>query len=163
MDFLAPRPQPIRFWRTGAIAVVMAALGGARADEAAAKSMVQQSSPFGVAQTVQRIEAAARLHGLGIFLRLREPASASDDDGLVLVLESPHGGTPVVLRSEQAFEHSEVPLRLEVRPDGRGASRVLIPAPLAGGPDDEPIDLPAGLADDLSGLPAVVSLALSRT
>ena len=51
----------MRFWRTGAIAVVMAALGGARIVQAA--PMESRISRYGVTQTAERIEASARRHG----------------------------------------------------------------------------------------------------
>jgi hypothetical protein len=59
---------PVRFWRTGAVAVVMAALGGARI--ANAQPMQTWLSRYDVAQTAERIEASARAQGLGVFARV---------------------------------------------------------------------------------------------
>lgn len=150
--------QPIRFWMTGAIAVVMAALAGGRVDAAQLRNM--QLSRYTVTQTVQRIEARARRHGLAVFVRVKQPASLGQEqrgDTLVLVLESSQGGTPVVMRGEGNEMRSDLPLSLEVRPNRDGSSEVWFAttsaATLAG--------MPAGLAADLADLPSLVADALA--
>lgn len=152
---------PVRFWRTGAIAVVMAALGSARAMPPDQRQMLSRPSPFGVAQTAQRIEAAARKHGLGVLLRVRQPLAQTwwrpmQASAMVLVLESAEGGTPVLMQGEGDTLHSELPLRIEVQPHDDGTSRILTPAHFG-----EQLEvLPPGLVEDLAGLPDVVSSAL---
>lgn len=164
------RHPPIRYWRTGAIAVAMAALTSSRAAEPT-RAMVAQASPYGVSQTVERIEAAARLQGLRVFLRVRPPVPPGTEPGahadvMVLVLESAQGGTPVLMRTGGEHAPAELPLRLEVRADGHGASHVLIPSDLAIAGDDWladgilPDELPDGLAQEMAELPNLVTLAL---
>lgn len=162
---IASRFQPIRYWRTGAIAVVMAALGTGRvAEDPARSTMLSQASPFGVTQTVQRLEAAARLHGLGVFLRVDRPRVDGDrawqPESTVLVLESARGGTPIVMRGDRELAPAELPLRVEVRSTREGTSEVRIPTDLAEGFAQLAESLPDGLAEDLAGLPVLVSFAL---
>lgn len=156
---------------TGAFAVVLAALGAARV-EAAPVDRHRGSclSRYDVAQTVQRLEASARQRGLGVFLKmtLEDPGSRvlapldagrrARGAGLVVVLESSRGGTPVVMRGDgdDPAAALELPLRLEVRPHGPQSSRVWIPPAL----DDTLALLPGGLADDLAALPRLVADAL---
>lgn len=154
------KTAPIRFWMTGALAVVMAVLSNAPARAASERQMLTTWSRHGVAQTAQLIEATARRHGLGVFVRVKQraaPGSASAGDTLVLVLESARGGTPVMTVGEGDDQRTDLPLRLEVRPLAGGASEVLIPAQLdaalAAG-------LPDGLAADIAELPTLVADAL---
>lgn len=148
----------IRFWRTGAIAVVMAALGGARIAQAA--PMESRISRYGVTQTAQRIEASARRHGLAVFASVVSAdapgVDASSGDVLVLVLESSSGGTPVLMQGDGREMCSEVPLRLELRRRENGASEVRYPA-AAQAVSPEVAD---ELAADLAGLPGLVAEAL---
>jgi len=139
---------PVRFWRTGAVAVVMAALGGARI--ANAQPMQTWLSRYDVAQTAERIEASARAQGLGVFARV------DGADALVLVLESARGGTPVLMQGEGESLRSELPLRLELRERAGGASEVRFP--VAATPTSE---LPTEVMDDLAGLPLLVAEALA--
>jgi len=151
-------PPRTRFWRTGAIAVVMAALGGARI--AQALPMESRVSRFGVTQTAERIEASARRHGLAVFasvVRADAPgADTSAGEVLVLVLESSSGGTPVLMQGDGREMCSDLPLRLELRHREDGASEVRFPAvPHAAVPEvaDE-------IAADLVGLAGLVDEAL---
>ena len=52
-------PRPFRFWMTGCVAVVLAAVGGTRV-VAAERSLQSTNSRYGVVETVERIEACAR-------------------------------------------------------------------------------------------------------
>ena len=148
----APR---MRFWRTGAIAVVMAALGGARIVQAA--PMESRLSRYGVTQTAQRIEASARRHGLAVFASVvradASGAQGSAGDVLVLVLESSSGGTPVLMQGDGRDMCSEVPLRLELRRRENGASEVRFPAAAQAVPPEMADEVVAELAG-LSGLVA---------
>jgi uncharacterized protein (DUF302 family) len=145
----------IRFWRTGAIAVVMAALGGARIANAA--PMESRTSRYGVTQTAERIEASARRHGLAVFasvVRADAPgAEGSAGDVRVLVRESSSGGTPVLMQGDGRDLCSEVPLRLELRRRADGASEVRFPAAAQGVPPEAGAEFAAEVAG-LSGLVA---------
>jgi uncharacterized protein (DUF302 family) len=156
MPFRHRIPTPVRFWRTGAIAVVMAALGGPRLAAAQDRPMASQLSRYGVTQTAARLEATARRHGLAVFASVAQPAPAAGaPEVLVLVLESPQGGTPVLMQGDGDELRSEVPLRLELRQRGDGASEVRYPAGASGG-------LPEEVAADLAELESLVSDALGR-
>jgi hypothetical protein len=74
----------------------------------------------------------------------------------VLVLESPRGGTPVVMQGEGAEMRSELPLRLELRSRAGGASEVRFQASVAGAATE----LADELGADLAGLPTLVADAL---
>jgi len=154
--------NPSRIWRTGAVAVVMAALG--QAGGAAARSgaderqVVRRQSPYGMAETLLRIEASARHHGMAVFARFEQgPPAASAATGAratvqVIVLASSQGGTPVLMAD--APPQMEVPLSVTVRQGGEGGTEVLVGN---GRPWDA--TLPA-LALDLADLNAVVGEAL---
>ena len=148
----------MRFWRTGAVAVVMAALGGARIVQAA--PMESRLSRYGVTQTAERIEASARRHGLAVFasvVRADAPgAEGSAGDVLVLVLESSDGGTPVLMQGDGTEMCSEVPLRLELRRRDNGASEVRFPAAV----QPASPELAGEYAEELAGLSGLVAEAL---
>lgn len=143
----------LRYWRTGAVAVVMAALGqGAGAAGRAGvdeRLQARRLSPFGVVDTVARIEVSARQHGMAVFARsLRGQASR------VIVLESAQGGTPVLMRA-CAPDRMELPLSLVVRMAGDGRTEVL------SGIARDWQAMPQALAQDLAELNAVVGEALA--
>lgn len=148
---------PIRFWMTGALAVVVAVLSSSPSRAAQERQMMTTLSRHSVAQTAQLIEAKARSHGLGVFVRYRQPAARGQEgagETLVLVLESSRGGTPVVMVGEGDQQLTELPLRLELRGRADGASEVLIPSAGLG------TELPAELAADLAELPTLVADAI---
>jgi len=152
--------NPLRVWRTGALAVVMAALGqaGSAAGRSGAEDRhsVRLHSPYGVAETVLRIEASAREHGMAVFARFEQGAraapAASGAATQVIVLESSQGGTPVMMGDTPP--RMEVPLSVLVRRAGAGGTEVLIGTR----PDWEAI--PLALASDLAELNVVVVDAL---
>ncbi|RQP23799.1 hypothetical protein [Piscinibacter terrae] len=142
--------HPFRFWMTGSVAVVMAALGigrGALAHERSPHS--SQASRFRVLETVQRIEACAPQHGLSVFTRVCK--GDGRDEFTLIVFESAAGGTPVLMEGPES--RPELPLAVVVRADADGATEVLI----AGETWD---DLPAAVARDLTELPMLVADAL---
>jgi len=153
--------NPLRYWRTGAVAVVMAALGQAgsasgrgTADE---RLLIRRQSPYGVTDTVLRIEGSARQHGMAVFARFDEGArfAAANAPGTavqVIVLESSQGGTPVLMGG--ASTRMELPLCVIVRLTEQGRAEVLI-----GAPHDWEA-MPQSLALDLAQLTAVVRDAL---
>jgi hypothetical protein len=153
---------PRRFWMTGAIAVVAAAVGGGRnvlAEEHRHTST--RSSPYSVAETVQRLEASVHRRGLGVFACIEQPAhgSVASQAALVVVLESSRGGTPVLMRGEGASTESDVPLSLVVRPISEDASEVIFPTDV--GQWEDWHELPQELTAELAELPAVVADALA--
>jgi hypothetical protein len=144
---------------TGAIAVVMAALGADRAgaDEDSRAGMLKRVSRHDVSHTAELIEATARRHGFAVFVKALRPALRDQQvvQALVLVLESPQGGTPVMMQGDGDDARSELPLRLEVQPRRDGASDVLMPSLARTG-----FEFPERLAAELAELEAVVHAAL---
>jgi uncharacterized protein (DUF302 family) len=154
--------DPLRYWRTGAVAVVMAALGQAGtaagrgvADE---RQLVRRQSPYNVAETVLRIEGSARHHGMAVFARCERGARlpghvAPGSLAQVLVLESSQGGTPVLMGAAPAA--MELPLSVIVRVGGDGLAEVLMAQA------DGWTAMPNALAQDLAELTEVVGDALA--
>lgn len=159
--------NPLRFWRTGAIAVVLAALAGPSfADDASTveeRSMQRLASPFSVDETVNRIEFSARQRGVPVFGCFEQHggvASIARGDAAgrgtrVVVLESMQGGTPVLMAASGAGGSAiELPLSIRVRARGDGRSEVWVESSLGGQ------DMPQGLERDRAALDAVVRDAL---
>jgi uncharacterized protein (DUF302 family) len=156
----AVRP-PFRFWMTGCMAVVMSAFAGTTLARTEIRGLVSHTSPYGVAETVQRIEASAQRHGLQMFAlveRLGSPSGKDVPEGTnwkVVVLASSEGGTPVLM--DRAGGQHAVPMSLVVRANAQGGSEVLVgstatDATLAG--------LPSHVQRDLAELPGLVAEAL---
>lgn len=152
--------RPFRLWMSGSLAVVLAALVTARGlpdddDRDDPRSSTPQRalrhSPYGVAETVSRIEAVARERGQVVLLRVGGAAP-------VIVFGSSVGGTPVVM--DRADSRPDVPLAVQVRAAADGGAEVLIAdAQLAYA---EAIgELPGAVADEIAALPALVDRALS--
>jgi len=153
--------NPLRYWRTGAVAVVMAALGQAgsaagrgTADE---RLLVRRQSPYSVTDTVLRIEGSARQHGMAVFARFEQVTRRLAVVGRagavqVIVLESSQGGTPVLMGA--SAEAMELPLSVIVRLAGDGRVEVLI------GAARDWDAMPPALALDLAQLTQVVGDAL---
>src|SRR5512138_1403260 len=102
--------NPFRFWMTGSVAVVMAALGMGRSAMANERQWMSQSSRYRVTETVERIAACAQRHGLSVFTRVlpdTQPFGEPDETTLI-VFESADGGTPVLMEGPQS--QPEVPL-----------------------------------------------------
>jgi hypothetical protein len=151
-----PTPRkPFRLWMTGSLAVVMASLCTGRGvldDERLNTSMrVLRHSPFSVTETVERIEAAARLRGQAVIARL-------DGAGSVIVLASSVGGTPVLMSRADALP--DIPLSVQVRRTAGGGADVLV-AVVGDSPALAWIDLPATVAEDVAALPALLESALT--
>lgn len=140
--------HPMRFWRTGAVAVVLAALGSAgfAEDANAAEEGAMQclSSPYDVDETVHRIELSARQRGIAVFGCFEQHsngasiarAHAGSTRDRVVVLESPQGGTPVLMAGQRAGARNDgafdLPLSIRVRPGRDGRSEVWLEAPQLG-------------------------------
>lgn len=144
--------HPFRFWMTGSLAVVMTTSGVART--MAQERPLSQSSRYRVLETIQRIEACARKHGLSVFARLDQPARpyGGRDDATLIVFESSGGGTPVVMESADA--PPEAPLAVCVRSSPGGDTEVVFTGSDWG-------DLPPSVARDLTELPILVADALA--
>jgi uncharacterized protein (DUF302 family) len=149
------RRRPFRLWMTGSLAVVMAAVIPMRelADAERSQLMrVLRHSRYGVGETVQRIEAAARDGGLSVLAMM--PGARS-----VLVLASSVGGTPVVM--DEADSSPAMPLSVMVRERADGGADVLVAAAARAEAVRHWPDLPASVVHDLRALPALVDRALT--
>ena len=144
--------KPFRIWMTGCVAVVMAALGAGRDAAAAEAESVKRVSRFGVAETVQRLQAGAPSHGFSVFTSLQQAATRDARSSTVIVFEPSRGGTPVWMELDSATPR--LPLTLHVVLDAAGSTQVLMPNAL-------PDDFPADVAQDLVQLQGLVSYALS--
>lgn len=151
-------PRPFRFWMTGCVAVVLAAVGGTRvvADE---RGLQSTASRYDVVETVERIEACARQHGLSVFARMAEPGHPSPaapelarGRQAVIVFASGEGGTPVLMSTANA--RPDLALMLYVRDGPSGGVEVLMP-------NADWSDLPPEVAHDVAELPRVVAEALA--
>ena len=160
---------------TGCVAVVSLAVGGprgARADDRSNSHFnsrgAGQASRFGLAETLQRLEASAHQHGLGVLIRwtpgdgagvqempLSRSAAFDAHDGAVLVFESlASGGTPVVMNGDHA---PDLPLSLCVRSRADGQVEVLLPAEASGYNGEFPVEVERKLTE----LPDLVAHALA--
>ncbi len=138
---------PHRWWTTGSLAVVMAALLPLRdlAERHGDDGLhLLGSSRFDTAETVRRIERAAAGHGLFVLTKLR-------GEWPLIVLASFAGETPVVM--ETADADPALPLGLLLRPSQSGAE-VLVRAVVS------PVWEPGRAADRLASLPRVLEQAL---
>ncbi len=155
-DLLVPvEPRrPFRLWMTGSLAVMMAAVIPMRDVSEAERSHVTRllrHSRFSVAETLQRIEAAARDAGLAVLALL--PGARP-----VLVLASSVGGTLIVM--DEANSRPAMPLSMMVREHAGGGADVLVASAVSAGGQHAWLDLPPAVADDLAALPGLVDRAL---
>lgn len=139
-----------RFWMTGSVAVVMAALCYARLpardtedDKHGSTPRALRHSAFGVGETVLRIESAVRERGLTVIARL-------DGAQPVLVLGSAGGVTPVLMRDPDSPPDVLYAVHLREGDDGR--AEVYLGEATPG--------LPQEVARDLAALPALLDGAL---
>lgn len=146
------RRIPFRLWMTGSLAVVMASLCTGRGvldvERLAGSMRVLRHSPYGVKETVKRIEDAARERGHAVLARVGQ-------QGQVIVLASSVGGTPVLMAS--ADSPPDIPLSVQVLRSDDGGADVLVTQSLDSGWDG----LPESVADELAGLPELLDRALA--
>jgi uncharacterized protein (DUF302 family) len=149
--------QPFRLWMTGGLAMVLAGLVGRPDSEEDERFRLARVSPYGVAETVQRIEASAERQGMQVMVRMLE-GRRGDTHTMrqVIVLESSQGGTPVSMQSENARPH--LPLRVVVQRGADGVTQVLLPEST---PSGSVTGLPFQVQNDVAGLPEVVEQALN--
>ncbi len=146
--------RPFRLWMSGSLAVVMAAMVPTRdvsQTDRDTEQRVSRHSRFGVAETVQRIGAAARDQGLSVLALM--PGVRP-----VLVLGSSVGGTPVVM--DQADSRPAAPLSVMVCEAPAGGADVLFAAASVFAAQHGWAGLPAAVVDDLEGLSGLVDRAL---
>jgi len=147
--------RPFRLWMTGSLAVVMAAMIPMRAASETDRNhalRVLRHSRFGVSETLQRIEVAARDRGLSVLAMVPGTPSA-------LVLAASIGGTLVVM--SEANSRPAMPMSMMVREAADGGADVLVAAaPESDAPHDWS-ELPPSVVDELRALPNVVERALT--
>ena len=152
--------RPFRFWMTGSLAVVMAAMlplsegnDGSDASDAEPDTAMRllRHSRYSVGETVQRLEAAARDQGLSVLALM--PGVRP-----VLVLGSSVGGTLVVM--QEADSRPAMPLSVMVREASEGGADVMVAQAATERPSLDWQDLPAAVVDDLAALPVLVDRAL---
>ena len=143
-----------RLWMTGSVAVVMAALLPTRVPAEAERSETHRMlrhSPYGVVETVQRIEAAALSRGMTVLARVAPSGQP------VIVLESSIGGTLVVM--DEANERVDIPFSLQVRESADGGADVLLAVTTDTAPSEWQ-DVPDRVVADLRLLPELVDRAV---
>ena len=148
--------RPFRLWMTGSLAVVMAAMIPLRSASEVQRSQAMRllrHSPYDVAETLQRIEVAARDRGLSVLAKV-----AGAPPVLVLVLAASIGGTLAVMND--AGSAPAMPLSLMVSASAAGGADVLVAAAQRDGDGSDWSELPASVVDDLRALPDVVDRAL---
>ena len=147
--------RPFRLWMTGSLAVVMATMiplrVAAETDRNHALRLLRHSR-FGVSETLQRIEVAARDRGLSVLTMV--PGAPP-----VLVLAASIGGTLVVMN--EADSRPALPMSMMVREAADGGADVLVEAPPDGDAPHDWSELPRSVVDELRSLPGVVERALS--
>ena len=142
--------RPFRLWMTGSVAVVMAAVAPGRS-VAEETQRLQRHSRYGVHETAQRIEDAARSQGLSVLARTGGARP-------VIVLASSIGGTLVVM--DEASARIDIPLSVYLQESSAGGVDVSIATlPDPGTPAWQ--ELPSGVADDLAALPGLLQRALA--
>ena len=147
--------KPFRLWMTGSVAVVMVAMLPLRDVSEAERegaARVLRNSRYSVAETVARIEAAARDRGLSVL-------AMTGGERRMLVLASSVGGTPVVMND--ADSPIEVPLGLMVRVGRGGGCDVLIASALQVTTPHLWRELPAAVVEDVRALPELIDRALA--
>ena len=148
--------RPPRRWMTSSLAVVMASVCSAAPSVATERRSQVRHSPYGVAETARRLEAAAQANGLQVLASV-EPPAPSPLPQRVVVLASSEGGTPVMLDSPSALP--DMPMALLVQGTAAGGAEVrLTPVDLE--VDEADSEWPSTLAGELAELPRIVDRAL---
>jgi uncharacterized protein (DUF302 family) len=155
-----PVRRPVRFWMTGCVAIVMAALTSSPArarpelEELRMRTRSALSSPYDVAETVCKIEEAAHARGWLVFAKVQP--NEWDTPSATIVLASPEGVTPV-LQGEPATG-LELPLRIEVTRTQDGRTQVSYHDMQR---DERRADMPESAIQSLAPLSEVLEAALA--
>jgi uncharacterized protein (DUF302 family) len=122
--------------------------------------LVTRTSPHGVAETIEKIDATAKARGMTVFARI-DHSGAAKAAGLemrptqVIILGNPKGGTPIMLAAPSAA--LDLPLRVLVAQDADGRTLVTFN-------DHRWLAARHKLAEDqvkpLAGLPGLLDAAL---
>ncbi len=111
--------------RSGSLAVAL--LLAAAAASAQDPGLVTRPSPYGVTETVEKIESTATGRGMTVFARI-DHSGAAKAAGLdmrptqVIIFGNPKGGTPIMNAAPSAA--LDLPLRVLVAQDAAGSTRV---------------------------------------
>lgn len=143
---------------TGSIAVVMASVAGLGQAATDRRAGLVRLSPYDMRETVQRLERAARGHGLPVLVRVDR--SGRPEAACSLVFGSAEGGTPVCQASAGEAPDVALAVHVESMPDGRALVR--LPALDACADGFGSADWPDSVVDELAGLPSLVDEALGR-
>lgn len=151
--------NPFRFWMTGCVAIMVAAVSGGRSYANDDRLTLTGVSRYDVAETVQRIEASAQRHGMHVLACLpRKMNAVTGESGYMLVLESSQGGTPVLMETEGA--RPSLLLSVILRSAQAGGTEVLMHEEALGDLGGLPEGLSAQVQHDLADLPKVLDEAL---
>lgn len=151
-------PSRVRRWMTGSLALVMASLAGQAAASPAPSERrgISRASPYGLVETVRRIEQAAVAHGMPVLARVDRSSHSSRQ--WVIVLASSEGGTPVMTDPRGAVP--AVPLSVLVQEGPQGEAWVRLPPMDLAMADGADSDWPDSVVDELAGLPLLIDEAL---
>ncbi|HEX8103147.1 MAG TPA: DUF302 domain-containing protein [Solirubrobacteraceae bacterium] len=128
---------------------------------AAMDDLIERTAGHSVADTVDRLGAAAAERGMTVFARVDHAAGAREAglelaDEVVLLVGSPKAGT--LLMQRDARVGLDLPLRILVWDDG-GTTRIAYRPPAAAVPADERAGLEALLEQMAGGLAQLVDAA----
>lgn len=150
-----PVNGPFRLWMTSSLAVVMLSVFSTRTawqGDRSEPTRLMRHSPFGVEETLRRIEMAVHEQGLSVMARLggqRDP---------VIVLASAVGGTPVLMSANGSYP--DMPLSVQIKASFFGGCDVVMVCPPRT-PETDWCDLPHSVLHDIASLPQIVESALS--
>lgn len=145
-----------RRWMTGSLAVVMASVCSVGASATTDRRSHIRQSPYGVAETARRLEAAAQATGLQVLANVAPPVPSPIPHRIV-VLASSEGGTPVLLDRPGALP--DMPMALHVEATAGGGAQVRL-TEVDLDPRDGDGDWPSSVAGELAELPRIVDQAL---
>jgi hypothetical protein len=149
--------NPFRFWMTSGVAIMVAAVSGGRNVAAEERVSPTRTSRFSVSETLHRIEASAKRHGMHVLACLPQQVDVvtGESQHYMIVLESSQGGTPVQMETPDA--QPDLLLSVYLKRGRAGGTEVFLHEGALG---DLPEGLPAQVQSDLADLPAMLDDAL---